>query len=97
MRSLSSPRAVSMMIGTCAVDARRRSRRQTSIPLTPSIIQSRIDQVRSPLLRQDQRFVAVGGSHDLIALPLEVPDEEIGERAVVFDQQEHGLGHCASP
>jgi hypothetical protein len=36
----SSPRAVSMMNGTCALDVLRRSRRQTSIALTPSIIQS---------------------------------------------------------
>jgi hypothetical protein len=33
-------RAVSIMIGTLAVVARRLSRRHTSIPLIPSIIQS---------------------------------------------------------
>ena len=41
-RSLSSPRAVSMMIGNCLVSGRARSRRQSSMPERPGSIQSRM-------------------------------------------------------
>ena len=95
MRSVSSPRAVSMMIGTWAVAALRRRRRQTSIPVTPSIIQSRMTRSGVRSSASKQRLLAVGGADDLIAFALEMPDQQVGERAVVFDEQEPGLGHAA--
>ena len=51
------------------------------------------DEVRRALFGEDQRFVAVGGADDVITLAVEMPDEQVGKRAVVLDQQERRLGH----
>jgi hypothetical protein len=45
-------------------------------------------------LRQQQRFLAVAGAMDLEPFAVEMPDEKIGESAVVFDEQELGFRHA---
>ena len=79
-----------MMIGTCAVALSRRSRRQTSIPLVPSIIQSRMTRSGASSAAIDQRLVAVGGDAHVVAFALEAVFEQFGQRRVVFDQQQFG-------
>ena len=45
-------------------------------------------------LGHQQRFLAVAGAMHLEPFAVEMPDEEIGEGAVVFDEQELGLRHA---
>ena len=82
------------MIGTLAVLGRRRRRRQTSIPLMPSIIQSSRTTSGFIFLGQDQRFFAVAGAGDGIAGTVEMEGDELGEGAVVLDQQQLLAASC---
>ena len=45
------------------------------------------DDVRLHFIGQDQRFFAVAGPRDGIASPVEVERHQLGQRAIVFDQQ----------
>ena len=76
-----------MMIGTCAVALSRRRRRQTSIPLVPSIIQSRMTRSGGLLGGEQQRLVAVGGDANVVAFALKRIFEQFGERGIVLDEQ----------
>ena len=51
------------------------------------------DQVGLDLLGQDQRFLAVAGARHGIAGAVEVEGDQLGQRAVVLDQQEALRAH----
>ena len=61
--------------------------------MMPSIIQSRMMTSGGSSLGQQQRLLAVAGSADVKVLALEMPDEQLGERPVVLDQQQLLAGH----
>ena len=97
MRSLSSPRAVSMMIGTCGGGG---PSSQAAADLDPADALDHPvehDQVGRALRGEKQRLVTVGGADDFIAFAGEMPDQQIGEGAIVLDQQQERLGHGHLP
>ena len=88
MRSDSSARAVTMMIGIAAVASLDRISRQTSRPSTCGSIRSSSDQIRR--LRGDhlQRFAARRGALGQEACLVEIPRDELGNVRIVLDDQD---------
>ena len=86
-----------MMIGTLAVSGSRRSRRHTSIPETPSIIQSRI--TRSGGL---SRAISSASSPSAVASTSnssrsKMEGQQLDEGAIVLDEQDAALAHALPP
>ena len=66
-------------------------------PLVPLDHPVEHDEVGLDLGGQQQRLLAVGGAGRRRTLTLEVIGEQLGEREVVFDQQDAGaVGHASS-
>ena len=55
------------------------------------------DEIGRSLLREKKRLFSVCRADDVIAFALEMPRQQIGKRAIVFDEQEPGLGHALPP
>src|SRR6185437_9832870 len=53
------------------------------------------DDVRSLLLGEQQRLLAVRRASDLELLAGEMPDQQLGQRPVVLDEQQFALAHAA--
>jgi len=47
-------------------------------------------------LGQHQRFLSVAGAADVIILAFEVPDQKLGERPVVLDEEKLLAAHAPS-
>src|SRR6185369_11648543 len=90
MRSLSSPRAVSMMIGTLRVSWRPRRRRQTSMPESCGNIQSR-RTIGLFLGRDQERFLAVLRFEYTIAFAFQIVAQQGDQRAFVFGNKNRRL------
>ena len=88
MRSDSSPRAVSMMMGSAAVRLSARSALQTSRPLRPGSIKSRM--TRSGGVSLASGSARPPSRHDLGAVTglLEIMRDERGDVVVVFDDED---------
>ena len=91
MRSVSSPRAVSMMIGTLRVSWRVRSRRQTSMPESCGSIQSSRTRSGVSSAATSKRLLAVMGLAHAIALALEIVAQQRDQGGFVFDDQDCGF------
>ena len=91
MRSVSSVRAVSMMIGRLRVVGFERRRRHTSMPASLGSIQSSTTMSgwRSSIMQQ--RFLAIGGDRDFVAFLLEIVADQFDQRRLVLDDQRVGL------
>ncbi len=96
MRSLSSPRAVSMRIGDVArirlgaqAPAQLDARHAGQHPVEH-------DEVGALLLEEDERFLAGLGMRDAEALGLEIVAQHLGERRFVLDD-ENLSGHSDCP
>ena len=93
MRSVSVPRAVSMMIGTsrCAAQLAR----QTSRPSPSGSVQVEQHEVGlDPLGELAARSAAVRGDDRLEALARERLGERLGDRRLVLDEQDRGGGRA---
>ena len=91
MRSVSSPRAVSMMIGTLRVSWRPRRRRQTSMPESCGSIQSSSTRSGFSSAGDEQRLLAVPRLEHAIAFAFEVVAQQRDEGALVLGDQNAGF------
>ena len=91
--SVSLPFAVSMMIGTWL---RERSWRQTSTPVQLGQHQVEDDQVEAAFVEALQRFAAVEGRGDVVAVLAQRVAEQGLDRLLVVDEQDAGgpVGHA---
>ena len=90
--SISSDLAVSMMIGTVSPLARRR--RQTSRPSIRGSITSSTTRSKICSSKRVERFRAVGGLHDLVAVALQRERQQRLNRLLVVDEQDAGGAVC---
>ena len=90
--SISSPLAVSMMIGTWL---RARIRRQTSTPSSLGSIRSRMTRSKRSLGEAQQRILAVERGYDLVSVLSQRIAEKGLDRLLIVHEQDSGgaLGH----
>ena len=87
MRSDSSPRAVSMMMGRAAVLSSARSARQISRPFRPGSIKSRMTRSGRRLFGAGERPPAIGDGLGAVAGFFEVMRNQRRNIGVVFDDE----------
>ena len=92
MRSRSSRRAVSMMIG---VSPRARSQRVISRPSSLGSIRSSTTRSGRRWAKRRQGGLAVTGQADLVAGPLEIDAHDLADARLIFNHQNRRFAHAA--